>query len=150
MCKHSALLLLALLFGAVSVWAERDPFDVLLSARSLKCQFGPGSSGQWKNEKPSIEAARFDVTLHFDAIDLKAGKARFIGNQGASDVTALTTETGITFIERTGFGNLVFTTVFAETNAAGDMFYAVTSRHMNLLAGGPLPSQYLGTCTVWQ
>jgi hypothetical protein len=38
----------------------------------------------------------------FDAIDLKKRTARIISNQGATDVVAITTLTGITFIEQTG------------------------------------------------
>lgn len=42
--------------------------------------------------------------LIFDAIDLAAGQARFIGNAGATDVTVAVADNGLQFVERTGSG----------------------------------------------
>jgi hypothetical protein len=141
----------SLLFLTTAAIAEGDPFKALISAKSLKCQFGPGSVGRWSGAKASVSHDNWDSTLHLDSIDAKAGKARVIGNAGASDVAVLVSGSGITFVEETGFGNFVFITVFAVFSVGGpgpDELYAVMSRHMNL-PGGPLPSQYHGKCRVW-
>ncbi|MDO8357793.1 MAG: hypothetical protein Q7U76_15520 [Nitrospirota bacterium] len=92
---------------------------------------------------------KFDVVLQFDSIDFKAKKARLIGNQGASDVAALVTSAGVTFIEETGFGNIAVTTVFSDYAKGTRDFVVVHSRHMGGL-GSPIPSQYHGTCKVWE
>ena len=123
-------------------------FRSLLAARSLKCFFNTHSSADWKSGKPSVSTGREDFGLHFDGIDIKAQKARLIGNHGASDVTVFPTPAGLHFMEQTPFGNITFTTVFAS-RAPDGFFVAVSSRHMDL-PGGPLPSQYHGARKVWQ
>jgi hypothetical protein len=138
-----------LLAGGIAI-AQDDSFKVLLAARSLKCQIGPGSVAKWSDGKVAIEKDTFASATHFDSIDLKSGKARLIGDQGASDVSVWATASGITFVEQTGFGNLVFTTVFSERIPGKADFYAVVSRHMLMLRGNPLPSQYHGSCRIWQ
>jgi hypothetical protein len=138
-----------LALGVGTAAAQDDTLRTLFSAKSLKCQFGPGSFGEWAGPKVAVQQARFDVALHFDSIDAKTGKARMIGNQGATDVAVPVSLSGVTFIEQTGSGNMVFTTVFPEMVPGTDEFYAVTSRHMTL-PGGPLPSQYHGKCRVWE
>jgi hypothetical protein len=147
--RIAALLLCLLLTGGAAT-AQNEPFKALVAARSLKCQIGPGSVGKWSGAKISVEKDSLDSALHFDSIDLKSGKARLIGDQGASDVTVWATASGITFVERTAFGNLVITTVFSERVPGKAAFYAVVSRHMQMLRGNPLPSQYHGSCKVWQ
>ncbi len=143
------ILLFGLVLGVGTAAAQDDIFRILVSAKSLKCQFGPGSVGIWAGSKVTVQQERFDVALHFDSIDAKAGKARMIGNQGAADVTVLASPSGVTFVEQTGSGNVMFTTVFPGMVPETDEFYAVTSRHA-ILPGGPLPSQYQGKCRVWQ
>jgi hypothetical protein len=44
----------------------------------------------------------------------------------------------ITFIEQTGGGNVIFTSVFPNYAKGTEDFISVTSRHVNL-PGGPLP-----------
>jgi hypothetical protein len=150
----ATLLLVILLTGGVAT-AQNDSFKALLAARSLKCQIGAGSVGKWSGAKISgakisVEKDNLDSALHFDSIDLKSGKARLIGNQGASDVSVWGTVSGITFVEQTGFGNVAITTVFSERIPGKEEFYVVVSRHMQMLRGNPLPSQYHGSCKVWQ
>lgn len=127
--------------------AKEDHFGLLLAARSLKCAFGTRAVADWKSGTPKVTVGREDFSLHFDSIDSKTQKARLIGNQGAGDVTVFTTGAGLHFIEKTGFGNINFTTVFGSRASGG--FIAVTSRHVDLL-GNPLPSQYHGVCKLWQ
>ena len=129
--------------------ASEDTFSRLVGSRSLQCTLGPGASVDWKSGKPFMKEDKFDVVLQFDSIDLKAKKARLIGNQGASDVAALVTPAGVTFIEETGFGNIAVTTVFSDYAKGTRDFVVVHSRHMGGL-GSPIPSQYHGTCKVWE
>jgi len=147
LCK---LLLPSFLFVAVTATAQDDVFKALVSAKSLKCEFGPGSVGKWSGANVTVQRDTFDVTLHFDSINAQAGKARLIGNQGAADVAVLLSSGSITFVEQTGAGNFAFTTIFPERVPGTDEFYVVTSRHMVLLSGRPLASQYHGKCKVWQ
>jgi len=144
------LLLSSLLLTGGSATAQSDPFKALIAARSLKCQFGPGSFGKWSDSQVSVVNERMDSSLHFDSIDLKAGKARLVGNRGAADLIVWGTASGITFVEQTGVGNVVFSTVFPERIPGTDEFYAVMSRHMAMLSPPPLASQYHGSCKVWQ
>lgn len=129
--------------------ASDDTFSRLIASRSLQCTFGPGSSADWKNGKPFLKDDKFEAVLQFDDIDLRGKKAHLIGNQGASDVAALVTPAGITFIEESDFGNLSITTVFSDYAKGTREFVVVHSRHMSL-PGTPLPSQFHGTCKVWQ
>ena len=126
-----------------------EVWNKLINARSLKCSFKEGVSMTWKASGVSIERDLWKGVTHFDSIDLREGKARIIGNQGSADITAFVTPAGITLVESTGLGNLVFTTVFARYKPETDEFCAVMSRHMNLI-GASLPSQYYGTCKVWE
>lgn len=61
-----------------------------------------------------------------------------VGNQGSAEVKMLISELGFTFIEITGAGNVITTTI----DSAGD---SVHSR--NTVIGGKLvPTQYYGNC----
>lgn len=124
-------------------------FTQLMAARSLKCKMGLGAFADWESGEPVIEIDRWtgDPVLYFDAINLKEGNARIVGNQGASDVTAFLTAGGLHLMEQTGVGNVVLTSVFAQKKKGGYVF--VRSRHMG---GGLLllPSQYHGTCKIWE
>jgi hypothetical protein len=147
--KQFAVAFVLIASFASSATASEDTFSRLVGSRSLQCTFGPGASADWKSGKPFVQENKFDTVLQFDAIDLKAKKARLIGNQGASDVAALVTPAGVTFIEETGFGNLSITTVFSDYAKGTREFVVVHSRHIGGL-GSPLPSQYHGTCKVWE
>lgn len=131
-----------------SVYSADEAFDTLVNARSLKCVFDVAATGRWKEGKLSVETGRDDLTLNFDSIDLKAQKARMIGNQAADDVVVLTSKRGITFLEETPIGNFTFTTVFFRYNAAKD-FIAVTSRHMDFILGVTI-SQLYGSCQIYR
>ena len=150
MKRLCTLLLPSFLLLTVAVAAQDVPFNALKSVKSLKCEFGPGSVGKWSGAAVTVQRDRFDISLHFDSINTKAGKARLIGNQGVADVAVLLSGSGITFVEQTGSGTFAFTTIFPERVPGTDEFYAVTSRHMAMLSGRPLPSQYHGKCKVWQ
>ena len=124
-------------------------FAALLNAKSLKCTLGPGAVGDWESGDVKVAKQKWDSTMHFDSINPKAGTARLIGNAGSTDVAVIVTPAGFTFIEQTGAGNLVFTTVFASYKKNTNEFQVVSSRHIAMM-GSPLPSQYHGTCKVWE
>jgi len=93
--------------------------------------------------------------LVFDAIDPTSGTARLIGNAGATDVTLSVNAKGLHFIEVTGSGNLMVTTVFrtAASHGAPGTFVFVYSRHFALgsAAGdsnATIPSQHHGLCAI--
>ncbi len=130
--------------------ADRD-FKRLISAKSLKCTVGPGYSSNWKTGSPVMEKSNWkkENVFHYDSIDSKKGKARLIGNVGAANVMTMATARGIHFIEQTSSGNMVFSTVFFHRTAKGYAF--VFSRHLDFgkELGGPFPSQYHGTCKIF-
>lgn len=134
-----------LLLSPTLSFAADDAFSALLSAKSLKCTLGPGAVGIWGTKSVNIDKDKWNTPIHFDSIDVKAGKARIIGNVGADDISVIVTSAGITFVEQTGSGNLVFTTVFGSYLKGTNEFFVVSSRHM-LIMDKPLPSQYHGTC----
>ena len=131
-------------------FAEDDPvFKKLITTKTLKCQFGPGLSASWEHGQLKLENADFKATIFFDSINMDKGTARKIANQGSADVALIPGVMLITFIEQTGNGNVIFTSVFPNYSKGTEDFIAVTSRHMNL-PNGPLPSQYHGTCKIWE
>ena len=115
--------------------AESPRVQRLSLATTLRCRF-PG----------------FDQPLIFDSIDREAGRARFIGNRGATTVQVVPiVDGGLTLLEfpPIGYGN--FTSVFVNETSKGEkVFPAVHSRHFAGLGGKDqvLPSQVIGTCEV--
>jgi hypothetical protein len=149
LCRTSGtivLFALTSLFLVGTGYAE-TAFDSLLKAKSLRCTFTIGSAANSKTGilKPSI--VKEDMTIVFDSIDLRKGTARGVGEAGASNEIAAMTPTGMTFIEQTGSGNYVFTTVFAEEQDPSERFLAAMSRHMQMI-GTIIVSQYYGACQV--
>ncbi len=131
------------------IFAADDVFKKLITTKSLKCQFGKGLSASWEHGQLKLENDDFKTIIFFDSIDMDKGKARMIANQGSSDVAVIPGVMFITFIEQTGGGNVIFTSVFPNYAKGTEDFISVTSRHINL-PGGPLPSQYHGTCKIWE
>jgi hypothetical protein len=110
-----------------------------------------------------LEEDHMSNAIHFDNIDISNKKqARMIANGGATDVRALMSPTGITFIEVTGIGNFMYTTVFpsylgnkkinSEPQKDAFLFQkayiAVTSRHSYAPTIGAMPSQFHGYCRI--
>ena len=145
-------ILFVFLLLPVMTFGETDGVDVfnsLITTKSLKCSFDAGSVGIWGSKSVKIEESHFGNggSVHFDSIDLKTNKARFIGNAGSTDVDILF-NSGLTFIEQSNSGNLIFTTVFPDYREGSEEFIAVMSRHLKGLVTGVLPSQYHGTCKL--
>jgi hypothetical protein len=137
----------ALVLAAGVAAAQGEAVKRLAEARSLKCTFGKGTVAVWTPGKLDLKPDSWDVTIHFDGIDHDKGKARMIGNAGSSDVIAGRSGVGVTFVESTGVGAINTTTVFFYESTPGE-YIAVTSRHV--VSDGPLPSQYHGTCRIWE
>jgi hypothetical protein len=149
------LLLLTLVVAShhsVTIRAQNDAMSRLITARSLKCEFGPGNHGEWKNGVVVPGSGRFGAPgaasmIHYDAIDMTAGKARLIGTAGSGDLTVMADSVGITLIEKVPLGGLAMTTIFGSYDTKRS-FPAVLSKHIELF--GPFPQQYYGSCVVWQ
>ena len=146
--KTIAVILFFLTIASPS-FAVDEAFDKLLIAKSLKCELGPGVSTEWDEGKIKTESGKFGSSLHFDSIDLEKGTARIIGNQGAEDILSILTLAGISFVETTGLGNMILTTVFFEyTDKNSKQYKMVQSRHVSLMSNA-FPSQYYGNCKIW-
>jgi hypothetical protein len=144
--------ILSLMMAGVAVFGVGVASSVHAQPKlSFKCTFGPGAVGNWDAGSVKIDRGNFGnptVVLHFDNVDPTAGTGRLIGNAGSSDLVVLTSGAGLNFIERTGSGNFVFTTIFRAKARGSNDFIAVMSRHMETPTG-PFPSQYHGTCAAW-
>ena len=133
--------------STTSIEAEFHRY-ILENARSLKCTFSTGMYADWKGGRLTTTRVNEEFILHFDNIATKEGRARLIGNQGASDIAVMLTPSGLTFVEVTPSGNHNFTTVFSAYKKGSQEFIAVTSRHI-LLMDDPFPSQFHGSCEQW-
>lgn len=127
--------------------------------RSLRCETRTSVTTTWDRGVPAagVAATPGMAPLTFDAIDRAAGRARLIGNAGATDVALMVGDNGLQFIERTGSGNVMMTTVYraATTALPPGTFAFVHSRHFALMAPQPdrlivAPSMHMGLCTVLQ
>jgi len=147
--KKLVFIALFAILSCSGAYAADEVFERLMNTKCFKCEFGPGASASWDGPRVKVELDAFNNTLIYDSIDVRAGTARIIGNQGSADVLVLQTPQGLTFIETTAMGNITITTIFPEYLKDGSDFIVVQSRHMNL-PSGPLPSQYHGTCKVWE
>jgi hypothetical protein len=69
--------------------------------RSLKCDFPVFASqprGEWGIEP---KTGKQDFSFQIDGVNLQSGKARLIGNAGSADLTVITGDGVVNFIERT-------------------------------------------------
>jgi hypothetical protein len=93
--------------------------------------------GSWRVQ-PNGETMEFTLA----ALDVAKGTAQFIGNAGAESVWFLKGNETWNFVEITGSGNVMTTTVYASRD--GRTFPMIHSRHPSI--GGPIPSQNRGVC----
>jgi len=117
--------------------AERWP------PKAFKCLFTSGMSAEDNGSGLSPDSVG-PMAFTLASINVKAKTAQMVGNIGAETVTVISGGKGLHFLDITGTGNLVVTTVFSATDSSGK-FLAVHSRHI-YLAGGPIVSQYYGNC----
>lgn len=137
----------------------------LISAKSIECYFPQGSFANWKGKSMKLEEDHMSKAIHFDNIDTSnKNQARMIANVGAADVQAFMFPTGITFIEKTKIGNIIYTTVFPsylsdkkinsepqkDTFLFQKAYIAVTSRHIYAPTIGAMPSQFHGYCRIME
>lgn len=150
-----AIIALILLITFLPALGSEVAQEQLLHARSLKCMFGPGTVADWEKGNPKLESANIGKTANFetditnyDSIDIKNGRARMITLVGAADLSVTVGDYGLTFTESFPAG-ISIATVFSEYKSGTSEFIAVLSRHVDVI-GLPFPSQYHGTCTVFQ
>lgn len=139
------LLFSCCLFLLPSATAAQRPIARLIKVKSLMCYFGPGSIGEWKNGNGIVEVkkAEWNVSIHFDNINLETQQARQITSIYAINVTAMLTEAAVTFIGQISPRNFFFTTVFDDYKQGTKDFIAVISSHRDFF--GPMAFQYHGT-----
>jgi len=125
--------------------------DDLFKSKTIKffidigttCAFN--ENGSYEIEKSKWSKEKSESILLIDNIDLKDGSARFIGNNGSTDLSVLPTAAGLTFMEVTPFGSPMILTIFNKKKDGKYLF--VYSRHTegsNL----PIPSQWYGNAKV--
>ena len=73
-------------------------------------------------------------------LDKSNGKSYMIGNQGSTEVTILRSGEGYTFIEITGSGNVMTTTIDSKLKTCH-------SRN-SIILGKLIPTQYYGTAVI--
>lgn len=132
------LLVVGLMWMAAPAFAEERVPSALVCSLKAKSSGTLERTGEFA---PGTHDDRMQFT--FAAIDLEAGTAQVIGNQGASNIYAMQGSDSINFIERTISGNINLTTVFL--GEGGGPFGAVHSRHVVMLDAAVV-SQYVGTC----
>lgn len=145
--RFGFILITIIALSTVLAYAKDDPMTQLLSARSLKCHFGQGTSTTWSGSKPKTLTARFDQDIHYDSIDFKNQSARLIGNIGAGNVKVFATDLGVSFIESAS-AVADLTTVFPIYGNGRD-FIAVDTRHV-MVSGASMAEQYYGSCQIMQ
>jgi hypothetical protein len=56
---HRMLLLIPVLCCPITLAAQSEATSRLMTARSLKCEFGPGSQAEWKKGVLTVSSGRF-------------------------------------------------------------------------------------------
>ena len=150
--KKILLLLFLSVLMSTPTFGGDELLERLMSAKTLKCEFGAGAYADWQQSSVKVKKDRFNSTFIFESIDLEAGTARVIayedgGSESVSEDKVFVTECGLTFIGFRNFGNLSITTVFAAYAKGTEDIIAVNSRH-TAFARQAQPSQYHGTCKI--
>lgn len=117
---------------------------------SIRCTFPKGVATDFDKGYPNDKKTpKGDLPdLIFDRIDLEKKTARMIGNVADDSIVALRGYDSINFLEQTGAGNIILTTVFYHSKLQSHLTVPVThSRHNVGLDGKVLVSHYWGSCT---
>lgn len=147
-------LVLAVPLYAATLLAQDRP--ALHDISSLRCTFESRSVSQrWElNSEPELDLGKDSKPLQFfiDSIDRENGKARMVGNAGSADLIVVPTLELLHLIERTPVGGLNLLTIERQLLDGGprSSFRAVYSRHMPVLLGHWIVSQYYGSCQSWE
>ena len=115
-------LAISVLLYPTIVFAETDTFTCLYTKTA---------------DESGLREAEDDFVLRF-LIDDQTGKAYLVGNAGSSEVEVITGGGFLSFIEITGVGNIMTTTIVSNGKS-------VHSRN-SVILGDLLASQYYGTC----
>ena len=142
------LIIWACLLAAAPVFADEQTGQALKQVHQLACDFEYGSIANWDGRQVKVEKKRHDLSLTFESIDLAAGTAKVVTQGYRADIEVFSTPAGLFFVEKTGTGNMIMTTVFPRFKKGSRHFIAVTSAHIYLPDGPPLASQYHGVCTA--
>ena len=136
------ILVLALILASWSALAA----DV----KSATCIFVEGTSHFFEDGKLTYRMARERERLEmtFDRLDDKNGNGRLVANNGGADVLVRRGQFTINIFEFTPVGNVNVTTMLTRDVVHGGKVQVVHSRHVANLPG-LLPSQRVGTCTVF-
>lgn len=138
------------IFSSLSLAESSDkPPENLFNIKTLKCEFCLGLTVNWDKGVPVYSESNSTMSFFFSAIDPQNRTATIIGNGGSAKVSVLINKIkGISFIEQTPSGNLIFTTIFNTLLASTNKYIAVHSRHVDIF--NPFPSQYHGECVPWE
>ena len=102
------------------------------AAQTYQCAFT-----YWHDDSGSTGKEKMNITF---IVDLAANKATVTGNVGTAEVDFVNGVFGISFIEETGVGNIMLTTIEHKSGKA------VHSRHFHEPFGGAIYSQWYGKC----
>lgn len=121
----------AMLLNLIALVTLLSPLTASASIFTHSCSFNKFSSpsGLKVSNQP------FDM---FYLVDSSKDKAYLKGNQGASEVQLIYNSYGWTFIEITGTGNVMTTTI--------DLFGDAVHSRNTIIDSKILPSQYYGKC----
>lgn len=138
----------------ISVYADDQNKEILFTAKSFKCSWGPGAFTLWEGEEFNIKIVEGMGDLFFDSIDWKENKARLTGGRGSGDVIIIRHNKVLHLVEATGFGGMNTTSIFANSvlgshSGPENIFLAVHSRHITTFTNDPMLSQYYGKCEIW-
>ncbi|EGU9031290.1 hypothetical protein GA076_23970 [Vibrio parahaemolyticus] len=123
--KFNSLLFIAFCFFSSSVIA---------STSTLECVYKKYSDPE------GVHAAKSDFILRY-LIDPDADKVYVLGNNGSNEVVKVPGNDHVSFLEATGAGNVMVTTITNTMNT-------VHSRNTVGFGGDLIPSQYYGKCTA--
>ncbi|HFQ5220984.1 TPA: hypothetical protein ACGUTS_004962 [Vibrio vulnificus] len=123
--KFNSLLFIAFCFVSSSTIA---------STSTLECVYKKYADPE------GIHVTKNDFILRY-LIDPDADKVYVLGNNGSNEVVKVSGSDHVSFLEATGAGNVMFTTI---TNTMD----TVHSRNTVGFGGDLIPSQYYGKCTA--
>ncbi|MDE1237048.1 hypothetical protein [Vibrio aestuarianus] len=123
--KFNSLLFIAFCFASSSTIA---------STSTLECVYKKYADPE------GIHVTKSDFILRY-LIDPDADKVYVLGNNGSNEVVKVSGSDHVSFLEATGAGNVMFTTI---TNTMD----TVHSRNTVGFGGDLIPSQYYGKCTA--
>ena len=137
------ILTIILLCLPISVYSQTK--NVFESTTTFRCKFSNGIAANWDSGELSQEKTRMKDDVVVSEINRKQKSAVIIGNVGKSPVFEIIGIGAINFIEVTPTSNLIVLTIF-DKQLSQLRFAAVWSRHIKIMGGGPIVSQYYGDC----